>query len=239
MITSRNNELVKYYTKLMTSKKKRDEDGVFIVEGEHLVQEAIKSNLVEEIIISDRKYDFYQGKYVSTDIMKKICDTKNPQGIIALCKQNYLEPKKYERLLLIDNIQDPGNLGTIIRSCVAFNFDGIILNLQTVDVYNPKVVRATQGAIFRVPILREDLRSYIDKLKKEDVIVYGTSFDGENLENIGSAEKMAFILGNEGNGVSRELLDITDNNIYIEISECTESLNVSVAGSIIMYKFRK
>lgn len=241
MITSVKNDKVKYYVKLMTSKKERDKEGLFMVEGEHLVQEAYESGLIEEIIISDSKYDNFQQEvqYVTMDVMRKICDTKTPQGIIGLCKQNQSEPKSYNRLLLIDNIQDPGNLGTIIRSCDAFNFDGIILNLQTVDLYNPKVVRATQGAIFRVPIIRKDLKLYIEMLKKEDVMVFGTSLDGECLSNINSSEKMAFILGNEGNGVSQELLEITDNNIYIEMNGKSESLNVGVAASIIMYKFRK
>jgi|SRR5690554_942570 len=242
MITSIKNDKVKYYTKLMTSKKERDKEGLFVVEGKHLVQEAYETGVIEEIIISDAKFDVFKHEscqYVTNDIMKKICNTMTPQGVIALCRQNNYELKSYNRLLLVDNIQDPGNLGTIIRSCDAFNFDGIILNLQTVDVYNPKVVRATQGAIFRIPILREDLKTFIDKIKKDNIQVFGTALDGVALSNINSSINMAFIVGNEGNGVSKGLLNITDNNIYIEMNGRSESLNVGVAASIIMYKFRK
>jgi TrmH family RNA methyltransferase len=227
----------------MTSKKERDQEGLYVVEGEHLVYEALKENVVSELIISNNKYDLFtfdNKVYVTDDIMKKICDTVTPQGIIALCKQKQLkELKRYDRILLLDNIQDPGNLGTIIRSCVAFNFDGIVMGLNTVDVYNPKVVRSTQGAIFKVDLIKANLVDYIDYLKSMGVSIFGTSLDGTVLSNIKSQEKMAFIMGNEGNGVSIDLLSITDQNVLIEISEKSESLNVAVASSIIMYNFRK
>ncbi len=243
MITSFQNEKVKYYKRLMNSKKERDKDKLFIVEGRHLVEEAIRANVVLEIMVSDKKYiENKNFKYieVTEGIMKKICDTKSPQGIIALCKQNTFDSfKSNQRLLLIDDIQDPGNLGTILRSCDAFNFDGIVMNERTVDVYNPKVVRATQGAIFRVPMMKKDLIDYIPILREKGIKVYGTSLDGESLSHIGSCENMAFILGNEGNGVSNTLLQMTDKNIYIEMNGESESLNVSIAASIIMYIFRK
>lgn len=243
LLTSSKNERVKYYTKLMNSKKERDKEKLFIVEGEHLVKEADIANVVQEVVISDKKYDqynHYTHYYVTDEIMNKICDTKTPQGIIAICKQQ--ENKTFSslnRLLLLDNIQDPGNLGTIIRSCDAFNFDGIVMNQHTVDVYNPKVVRATQGAIFRVPMIKKDLVSYIPYLKDNDVIVYGTSLNGENLSQIKSSKNMAFIMGNEGNGVSEVLLQSTHKNIYIEMNGKSESLNVAIAASIVMYNFRK
>ncbi|HEY8364923.1 MAG TPA: RNA methyltransferase [Haloplasmataceae bacterium] len=243
MITSINNDKVKYYTKLMNNKKLRDNDRVFIVEGEHLVSEAINSGVVIELLISDKKYEkyeVYEHQYVTVDIIRKICDTMTPQGIIALCKQQEVKSfTRYNRLLLLDNIQDPGNLGTLIRSCDAFNFDGMVLNLQTVDVYNPKVVRATQGAIFRVPVIRQDLKSYISYLRSKDVKIFGTALVGESLSKIKPSENMAFILGNEGNGIDKEILKMTDINIYIEMNGRSESLNVGVAGSIIMYNFRK
>ncbi len=242
MITSVRNDLVKYYVKLMTSKKERDKEGLFVVEGEHLVEEAIKANVVEEVMISDLKYENQFNvnyKYISNEVMNKICDTKTPQGVIALCRQQEAVIKNFNRLILLDNIQDPGNLGTIIRTSDAFNFDGIIVNLSTVDIYNPKVIRSTQGAIFRKPIIKVDLKSYFSVLRNNNVLIYGTSLFGEPLSNIESSEKMAFILGNEGNGVSKELLDVTDKNIYIEMNGMSESLNVGVASAIIMYKFRK
>jgi len=243
ILTSSKNEKVKYYTKIMNSKRERDKEKLFIVEGIHLVEEAIKANVVEEIIISDNKYDYVGHDvryYVTDEIMNKICNTVTPQGIIALCKQqDNLSFNSYNRLLLLDNIQDPGNLGTIIRSCDAFNFDGIIMNQHTVDVYNPKVVRATQGAIFRVPLMKKDFDSYIPYLKEMHIIIYGTALEGENLAEIRSSQNMAFIMGNEGNGISESFLKMTHKNIYIEMNGKSESLNVAIAASIIMYKFRK
>ncbi len=243
MITSIVNEKVKYLTKLMNSKKERDIEKLFIVEGEHLVEEAMNAQVVRELIISQDKFDHYVGIpkiYVTDEVMKKICDTITPQGIIALCEQSDITSfQTFDRLLILDDIQDPGNLGTIIRSCDAFNFDGIVMSQHTVDVYNPKVVRATQGAIFRVKMLRADIPSYIELLKSNEVLVYGTSLIGEELSQFSSNEKMAFILGNEGNGVKEELLRLTHNNLYIEMNGASESLNVAIAAAIIMYNFRK
>lgn len=242
-ITSLNNEKVKYYSKLMINKRQRDKEKLFIVEGEHLVEEAIKEQIVKEIMISDMRYDKdfeFNKVYITDEIMKKICNTITPQGIIALCIQKEIvELDEYKRILLLDNIQDPGNLGTIIRSADAFNFDGIVANLNTVDIYNPKVVRSTQGAIFRVKYIKKDLLDYIKHLKDNDVKIYGTALEGVNLSSVETKEKMAFIMGNEGNGVSKELLRETNSNIFIEMSGQSESLNVGVASSILMYYFRK
>lgn len=242
MITSLKNDLVKQYTKLVQSKKERDTLGLFVVEGEHLVSEAIKEGLIVEVLISDEKYkeyEKYQHQYVSKEVMEKICDTVTPQGIIGLCrKPNIGSLSNYNRVLLVDNIQDPGNLGTIIRTADAFNFDGIILNTETVDVYNPKVIRSTQGAILRVKILRKDLGEAISELKGLGVKVYGTSLTGTSLSSIKPEKHMAFILGNEAKGVNPEYLNMTDENILIEMSGKAESLNVAVASGIIMYYFR-
>lgn len=241
-ITSLNNDLVKYYKKLMNSKKERDQANLFIVEGEHLVAEAINENIVEEIMISDSNYDHFEGFrkiYVTVLIMKKICNTVSPQGVIALCRQKNSKLTTFNRLLLLDDIQDPGNLGTIIRSADAFNFDGIIMSEHTTDVYSPKVIRATQGSLFRVNIMRTNLSSYMEYLKQKGVKVYGTSLEGENLSLLEKSEKMAFILGNEGNGVDKLILGQTDGNILIEMSGNSESLNVAIASAIIMYNFRK
>ena len=147
--------------------------------------------------------------------------------------------EKQNRLLLLDRVQDPGNLGTLLRSAVAFGFDGVILGEGCVDVYNEKVIRSTQGAIFKIPIEFHDLKEYVPLLQSNDVKVYGTSLqNGKPLGEIEEKVKMAFILGNEGQGVSSELLSSTDGNIFIEMSQNIESLNVSIAGSIIMYHFR-
>lgn len=242
-ITSLNNDRVKYYAKLLNSKKEREKEKFFVVEGDHLVEEAIKENVVKELLISDMNYDHYLNVdkiYVTQEIMKKICDTVTPQGIIALCSQKKMSDlTTLNRLLLLDDIQDPGNLGTIIRTADAFNFDGIVMSENTVDLYNPKVIRSTQGAIFRVKIIKTDLLQYVNKLIFKGVLVYGTSLNGVNLSEILPRENMAFIMGNEGNGVSKELLDLVNDNVFIEMNGNSESLNVAIASSIIMYNFRK
>ncbi|MFR1837303.1 MAG: TrmH family RNA methyltransferase, partial [Turicibacter sanguinis] len=128
----------------------------------------------------------------------------------------------------------------LLRSAVAFGFDGVILGDGCVDLYNEKVIRSTQGAIFKLPILNQNLEEAVTSLKEQGVRIYGTSLqNGRPLNEIEETMKMAFILGNEGSGVSKELLSLTDGNIFIEMSENIESLNVSIAGSIIMYRFRQ
>ncbi|MGL4337654.1 MAG: TrmH family RNA methyltransferase [Turicibacter sp.] len=246
LIESNQNQKVKKWVKLK-QKKYRYQFEEFIVEGEHLVQEAISSNRIKEILIQegasssfisqlDEKYPTY---VVKENIFKQIASTETPQPIMAVCTLQNQELKKLNRLLLVDRVQDPGNLGTLIRSAVAFKFDGILLNEGCVDLYNEKVIRSTQGAIFKLPIVIRNLENEIPLLKREKVKVYGTALkNGQPLNEMAVQGKMAFILGNEGSGVSEALLDLTDKNIFVEMSENVESLNVSIAGSIIMHHFR-
>lgn len=240
MITSLQNIKVKEYVKLMREKKERDAKEQFIVEGEHLVFEALKEDLVLEILVLEQtNYQLpIEPIIVTKAVMNKICDTINPQGIIALCKQPKREIVEFNRLLLLDDVRDPGNLGTILRSSDAFGFNGIILSQNSVDIYNPKVIRATQGAIFRVNIVRCEITSMISSLQAKGVKVYAADLAGEYLHNTQAAESMAFVLGNEALGISNEVKALVDNLLTIEMTGDSESLNVSVAASIIMYQFR-
>lgn len=143
---------------------------------------------------------------------------------------------------MLDGIQDPGNLGTIIRSSVAFNVDTIILGSNTVDLYNPKVVRATQGMLFHTNIINADLKDVILELKAKEIPIYGTKVEyGEDVRNFPSKDKKRYglVVGNEGAGVSDEVLDLCDKYIYIDMNECVESLNVSIATSIILYELNR
>ena len=161
---------------------------------------------------------------------------------MALCKINNDNVELGNKILLLDNVQDPGNLGTIIRSAVAFNVDSIVLSPDCVDVYNPKVLRSTQGMIFHIPIIVRDLFETIDTIKKEEIPVYGTRVEfGEDVSSLKEKDKVkyALVMGNEGNGVKRELLEKCDKNLFIDMSEKVESLNVSVAASILMYELNK
>lgn len=237
MITSLTNEFVKYLDKLKL-KKYRDIENKFIVEGEHLVTEAIKNKRCEKVILVE-EYEFdtdIEKVIVTEEIMKKISTLETPTKIMALCsivEDNYIGNK----LLILDDVQDPGNLGTIIRSSLAFNVDTIILSNNSVDLYNPKVVRATQGMLFNINVIRCELVPFIKKIKNDNYIVYSTDVNnGTNLKEIEKTDKWALIMGNEGNGVSNEVASLSDQNIIIKMNNKVESLNVGVATGIILYE---
>lgn len=238
VISSLENENVKFWNKL-NEKKYRDECGLFKVEGLHLVEEAIKSNLVKEIIMledSDLSFDNIQVNYVTKKILDKISSLTTSPDIMAVCYK--LKEKYYgNKILLIDSLQDPGNLGTIIRTAVAFNIDTIVLGSNTVDLYNDKTIRATEGMLFHINIIKRDLISFIKELKSNSYSILGTKVDGGNkLNSIKFNEKTAIIIGNEGSGVKEELLDLCDEYLYIPMNNKCESLNVSVATAIILYE---
>ena len=237
MITSVDNKRIKEVSKL-NNRKYRKEMGLFLVEGSHLVEEAYKHNLLVEVYSLDEN-DYPNNNVVSENVMRKISSLDTVPNIIGVCK--FKEEKELgNKLLILDNIQDPGNLGTIIRSAVAFNVDTIVLSEDTVDLYNPKVIRATQGMIFNINIIIRDLYSFVSKLKKENYKIYSTNVvNGSEVKNIERCEKCAIIMGNEGNGVRKELQDMSDANIYIKMNPLCESLNVGVATSIILYELYK
>ena len=227
MIESVNNEKIVNYSKLK-QKKYRDETSLFIVEGKHLVEEAKKNNLVVDEYILDEN--------VSLNVMKKLSNLDNAPTHLAVCKK--MTPRDIQgNVLILDGVQDPGNLGTIIRSCVAFNIDTIILSDTTVDVYNDKVVRASEGMIFNINIIRGNLLDIIPTL---DMPLYTTNVvNGTNLDDIKIDKPYAIVVGNEGKGVSDEVNKLISNRIYIPMNEKCESLNVGVATSIILYEFER
>lgn len=235
MITSVDNKKIKEVSKL-NNRKYRKESGLFIVEGDHLVEEAYKHGLLEEV------YSLYESSYpnseiVSENVMKKLTNLDSIPNIIGVCK--FFEEKELgNKIILLDGVQDPGNLGTIIRSAVAFSVDTIVLSKDTVDVYNSKVLRATQGMIFNINIISRDLFDFILELKENNYKIYGTNVEnGTELKKVVKYEKCAIIMGNEGNGVKKEIQDLCDENIYINMNSLCESLNVGVATSIILYEF--
>ncbi len=234
-ITSLNNEKVVFWAKLKM-KKYRDVENLFIVESENLVREALNKGIVTEIITTEN----FEHKQIPTynvtpDIMKRISSLVTPSKIMAVCK--YIMPNDIEgKVLLIEKIQDPGNLGTIIRSAVAFNFNTIIVSPDTVDYYNDKVVRSSEGMIFNVNIIKSELSDMIVLLKKRDYIIIGTDVDaGEKIRDFKNV-KTAFIIGNEGNGISDDIKRLCDYFVKIPMQKKCESLNAAVAASIIMYE---
>lgn len=230
-ITSLQNEKVKYWTSLK-EKKNRDKDCCFLVEGNHLVDEAKELNLIiETISTDDDKADYL----VSKEVMKKISDQKSICSNVAVVR--FIPENKISgNVLILDGIQDPGNLGTIIRSAVAFNFYTIILGDNCVDLYNPKVVRSTEGMIFNVNVWRRNLKEFIPSLKKMGYTIVGTDvIKGQNIKNL-EKKQMALVIGNEGQGVSSTVKELCDEFVYIKMNEKCESLNAGVASSILMYE---
>ena len=239
LYSSKDNKKIKYVKKL-NDKKYRDEFNEFIIEGEHLVQEAYKCGLLKEIVLLEGFSIDINVPYieVTDSIMKYISNLDTPCNILGICKKKN-DKLTGNRLLLLDDIQDPGNMGTIIRSCVAFNMDTIVLSKGCVDIYNPKVLRATQGMIFNVNIITEDLYEFIKNIKGEYKILGTDVNNGKNLKDIEKVEKFAIIMGNEGKGVKSNLLDLCDEYIHIYMNENCESLNVAVATSIILYELNR
>jgi TrmH family RNA methyltransferase len=238
--TSTDNKKIKELKKL-NIKKYRDQSNSFLVEGEHLVLEAYKKGLLEELFLEENtKLDLdVKTSYLSRNVIKFISELDNPSNIIGLCKK--VEEKEIgNKVLVLDDIQDPGNFGTIIRSAVAFNIDTIVVSNNTVDLYNSKVIRASQGMLFNINIIRRDLNVFVPELKKEGYQIYATKVNGgKSLKTIEKMEKFAIIMGNEGAGVSDNLMSLANEYLYIDMNSNCESLNVAVATSIILYELDK
>ncbi len=240
LITSLDNSKIKKYLKLK-NKKYRDQEKLFLIEGEHLVKEAIKSNkLVDLLVLENTLIDIdFDYTYVTREIIKNLSNLESIPKMIGVVK--FLDSKEItnNKVLILDGIQDPGNLGTIIRSSLAFNVKDIVLSLNSVDIYNEKVIRSTQGMIFKVNIIREDLIKVITDLKKKDYLILGTNVkNGIDVKEINTS-KFALVMGNEGKGVSLEISNLCDQNLYIKINSNVESLNVGVATSILLYELNR
>ena len=239
-ITSLDNQLVKKIASLH-KKKFRDEYELFFIEGMKSIKEAINFNQeIEYILYSPDmvEYDLdIEGIEVSKEILCKISDTVTPQGIIAVCKIkeekiDVLKGKK--KIVYLDKVQDPGNVGTIIRTADAFGIDCVVLSKECADIYSPKVVRSTMGSIFHLPVIRD---VGVEELKKLNMKIYSSSLDGD--EEFKIEDNSILVIGNEGNGISEETKEITDEFIKIRMPGNAESLNASIAAGILMYEFTK
>lgn len=257
IIESKQNARFKAWKKLLT-KKGRKEQGSFLIEGEHLVEEALSSGWpIVDVILSEQFQlpsrwleDFpvlLKEKNVLTSILfEELSETMAPQGIAMVLRKKSMDKlegllEEAQALVLIDQIQDPGNLGTIIRTADAAGIDGIILGKGTVDPFSGKVLRSTQGSIFHLPIYEEELESTISLLQKRGWKVYGTSLQGaQDYREVTfkKDQKIALLLGNEGEGVANNLLAQVDQKIKIPIWGKAESLNVGIAAGILLYYFQ-
>ena len=242
VITSIENEKIKKLLKLQ-KKKYRDLEDMYLVEGYHLVEEAYKAGVLLEVFQLDEEILFDVSTTIVSDmVMKKLATTDTPTNIIGVCRKKHYDQIKGNHILLLDEIQDPGNLGTIIRSAVAFGVDMILLSENTVDLYNSKVLRATQGLYCHIPIMSVVAKESIISLKEMGYVICGTDvLGGEDLYNIDKKEfeKYCLIMGNEGNGVRLEIKEMCDKNLYIPMKNQVESLNVGVACSILLYELER
>ena len=231
IITSLKNEKVKYWYNLR-NKKFRDQERRFLIEGDHLINEAKNQNLViETISIVDKNADYF----VTKEIMEKISEQKSISynaAVVRFIKEDSITGN----VLILDGVQDPGNLGTIIRSCIAFGVSNIILSDNSVDLYNSKVIRATEGMIFNINVLRRNLIEFIPIVKNLGYKIIGTDVkNGINIKNI-NKENIAIAMGSEGKGLSDDVKNMCDNFVYIKMDNACESLNVGVATSILLYE---
>lgn len=239
-ITSLTNAKVKQWAKYK-EKKHRDADKKFLIEGEHLLQEAHQAGLIECILVEkgkDAPYAQYPVYVVTKEILKKLTDSVSGNWIMAVC--TYPTPKESlsDKIVMLDGVQDPGNVGTILRTALSFSYQTIILSKNAVDVYNEKVIRSTQGALFHMNIIRAELLPTIQDLKNEGYRIFATSLhDAKPLSDVVPIKRHVLIMGNEGKGVSEEVLHQSDENVYIEM-DTFESLNVAVAAGICMYTFK-
>ncbi len=257
MITSTANKKVKELAELSVKAKARAETGLFLAEGRKLFMEAppeqIESVYVEENAYRGadtamrEKLDRVSFELVSGEVFRKISDTMTPQGIMTVVRQ-----KKYEThallnktdgraamLLILENIQDPGNLGTMLRTAEGAGASGVIMTRDTVDIYSPKTIRSTMGSVYRVPFaVTEDLPGTLAELRAAEVCIYAAALAGgaRVYDEPDYRKPCAFLIGNEGNGLRAETVAQADSRIIIPMKGCVESLNAAMAAGILLYE---
>lgn len=231
-ITSKNNDKVKLWSSL-NSKKYRELHNLFLIEGDHLVNIALEKGLVVDLILLEDNTKFSNKYIVTKEVMEKISNQKSISNVAATVK---LFNEKFSdfNAVVLDNLQDPGNMGTIIRSACAFGFKNIVLGENTVDIYNDKVIRASEGMIFNVNFIKKDLVSSYSFFNELGYTLLGTDVvNGKNIKEF-SNKKIALIIGNEGSGMNKNIK--TDANVFVKMDKDTESLNAGVCASILMYE---
>lgn len=246
-IESLQNSLVKHWKKLGTTRKERDKFSEFLVEGFHLTEESLKKKELVKLLIVREGVDIPESwnidgvtlYSVTAAVAKEISETEHSQGIFAHCAQPEFteqDQQNWTRLLLIDAVQDPGNIGTMIRTASAAGIDAVILGKGCADPFNPKTVRSAQGSHFQVPVVRGELGEWVPQLKNAGIPVFGTALQKAiPVHEAETKEKFALIVGNEGSGVAPELLQLTEQNLMVPLYGSAESLNVAVATGILLY----
>lgn len=253
-ITSKENEFIKHVKKLK-DKKYRDINNQYVIEGIKLVAEAIQEKApISQIVLCDDceknsaiskelMYEIakYECIYVAEKTFKYLSEVQTPQGILAIIERNKQDTEidyTQDMIVALDNVQDPGNLGTILRTVDSIGLSQILVSKGTTDAYNPKVVRSTMGAIFRVKIIEcEDLKQTLKEVKKHKFKIVVSSLQTENTIYDIDYNKKIIIIGNEANGVQEQIQELADEKVKIPMIGKTESLNASVATGIILYEY--
>ncbi len=252
-IISLHNQHVKDWKKLLT-RKQRKKTGTYLLDGWHLINEALTANVnVKSLIITSdqleehddivtRDFPIYE---VTDEIMRAITDTVTPQGIAAEVElptdQFDIPESSRGAWLFLDQVQDPGNIGTMVRTADAAGFTGVVAGSKTADLYSPKVVRSMQGSQFHLTLRHGNLDEWIELFKKQHFPIYGTQLNPEakNFRDVAPAGSFALVMGNEGNGLSDNILSQTTSNLYIPMNGRAESLNVAVSAGILMFQLNQ
>lgn len=258
MITSTSNARVKRLVNLRKKRKARDEEGVFLVEGIRMFRE-VPVDKLQEVYVSEPFYKKeketvekvlaggnIRPELVSDTVFSHISDTKTPQGILCVVKQmdhtlNYIIKGEQRHLLVLDNLQDPGNLGTIVRTAEGAGVNGIVMSADCVDIYNPKTIRSTMGSVYRMPFCyAENLEEAIEKIKQAGIHTYAAHLLGKNdYDQEDYRTSCAFFIGNEGNGLREEIAQAAQTYVKIPMSGQVESLNAAIAASVLMFEVRR
>ena len=261
MITSTSNQQVKHLVQLQNKAKLRDEEGMFVLEGkkvfdelrkyrpEFLVMTYLSESFYKQITESEPEYlDGIPYEILADNVFKEAAETVTPQGILAIVKQpkydlqELLQGREQDKLrfIFLENLRDPGNLGTILRTAEGAGMNGVILSKGSVDIFNPKVIRSTMGSVFRVPFLYvEDTLATMQLLQDNGVKLYAAYLSGsEQYDKVAYADRSAIMIGNEANGLLPETAAAADVRVRIPMAGELESLNAAVAAAILMYHTR-
>ena len=251
-ITSLQNPQAKLWRGLNKSHAQRAESGLFLAEGEHMAGEAVKTQKARALLISDSAREKYRALaetvkgasvyYLADHVMAALCDAKTPQGVIAVCgypKEDTALPENASLLVALDGVQDPGNVGTVIRTMDAAGYHGLLMDEKTADPYGPKALRASMGGVFRVPVLRcDDLPGQLRSLARDGFDIVAGDLHGEPFYQRRKAKnRLCVVIGNEGQGVSPAVFSESTLRLKLPMVGGAESLNAAVAGAIMMYDF--
>ena len=250
MITSTTNKQIKMIQKLQKSSKERKQQGLFTIEGIRMFRE-IPAEYMDKVYVTEQFYeknkelfkDREPDDFVAESVFEKLSETQTPQGVLATVKMrrytlaDVLGVTENPLLLVLENLQDPGNLGTIMRTAEGAGASGIIMSRDTVDIYNPKVVRSTMGALFRMPFLYvEDILETVKDLQDRGITVYAAHLQGEGFYEKDYRKGTAFLVGNEGNGLTDAITELADEKIRIPMMGKVESLNAAIAATLMAYE---